>query len=448
MKKEFDNKNQNHVDAFFREALTDHKIKPSARVWKGISKNYLDPLFSGKTRTGLYLISALIIISLSLVFLLPSGSPEQVPENNENALLLPESLNNEAVKANNSLKNNQNQKQSPLNNKTQKQNYNNPITEQPEKETYDPVLNQEDNNSQKEPVLATVNKINNDTPVKEEFVISEPFPPSYPVFKLNFLSLNYIDYEKEPYILKTIPVNFDPFFPKDDYAKKANMYFGIHGNTGLSYYSVRSQKAYFAGDITVAYSFSELSAEAGLGLSYERDNGDFIVNYNSYDSVGFYYNITSFSYDPVDDTILFNMKEVNVYDSIQHETLKNTITGYTYLQIPIGIKYEIGKFNRISIIARTGGIFQILLAKNEPAVTGIPMDANINSMFNSVPTRLKTSWKLYAGVQFRYLLTDKIRIELEPIFMQYLQTPYERKEGFDMKRPYSVGLRTGLSFNF
>lgn len=453
MPEELKNNKQNPVDALFKEALTDHKVKPSSGVWKGISTRYLDPLFKKKLgNTGLLLVSSLLIIVLGALFFTLQEKNTQPDHMHKAYNNITASAKNNTVKVDKTSDNQTLNKNSKIYDKPKKsgtisgkKNNKFESAKKPEIKiaASTQLIKKQWTTNSAEPIL------NNEILKQEKSNKSRNFKTSYPLFKIEYLSVKGIEtIPGKPVKLNMLPLKFDPLIPKDNYIKRANLQFGIHGNAGLNYYKGRTHKPYFSGEVNIAYYTSRLWIETGAGILHEKDNGNYVVNYESYDSVGYYYEINSFSYDPATETVTFNKTVKNVYDSIEHKTLRNTTTKYTYLHIPLGVKYKLGKFKRIDIYARTGGIFQLLLLKNEPEVKELPSEVSINNMYNEVPTRIKTSWKFYAGLQFRYLISSKLWFDLEPVYMQYIQTPYDKNEKFNAKRPYSIGLRTGISFNF
>ncbi len=430
-------KNRDPLDDFFREGLESQRIEPSGKVWKGIEKKYLNLKGgSSKTRNIVILIPILLLLSIGIspVFIFNNVDQNGIETTNiqtqNNQIKLNENPENIQV---DNIKSTQQEKIQTINKEEIKDDIKPTII--PEiSENISDIISQENNT-----FLIESNKPG------EEAIRARI---EYELFKIKFLAIKGIPYNKQYQAPYPRSIDFKPIIIKDDYGQRANISFGIHLTPGITYYRSRAEKFFGALDMNVSWDISDLSIETGLGLSYELDNSDYYINYESFDSVGFYYNITSFSYDPVNDSVIYNKSAVNVYDSIEHHTITTTTTEYMYLQIPFGLKYRFIDYNRISFTVRAGGIVTLLLYKDEPEAQPYLSDASIINIEQQIPTRLTTSWKYYAGIQFRYRITDKINFELEPIFMQYLKSPYERKENKAFKRPYSIGLRTGISINF
>lgn len=430
-------KNSNPLDQLFRKDLNTLQYRPSKRVWKGIENNYLKiALGRSKHKMILGFIAVIALLAIGVLFVLyPFNSNYDKAENN--LPLQPGPILTQPMPA------------------TENQN----IAEENKENTSDMKqlvpISQEKNTKLvavvQEPTPHKTKAVEVDNKFFPEALVTEVrYNPisNYQAFKMEFLNIGRLPIPHRLSNMNPRAMDIKSMIHRSNYAKTKNVSLGIHLTPGITYYRSRPNKLLGAFDVNISWKPSAISLETGLGLSHELDNSDFVVNYESYDSIGFYYNINSFSYDPVNDTVIFNKSAVGVYDSVEHLTLTHTVTQYTYLQIPLGLKYRFIHFNRVSFSARAGGILSLLLYKNEPEANPGLGDVRIHQIEQRVPTRLKTSWKLYAGIQFSYQLSNKISFDIEPIYMQYLKSPYEGRENKTFKRPYAVGIRTGISIHF
>lgn len=431
-----------NIDDFFKESLRDHRIEPSGNVWEKINIKFLNDFLKGSGNRNIYILfSGLIIVGLGISSIFVFTARNESP--NEYLINPPAIVENADSKQ--------------ITENTQTQTHSNKINES----IIEGVKSKNDNERQvtdqsQEKVLHKDNsKIVIDSPEKELTINDQtPIPSTkenqllnYQIFKLRFLSTKLLLHENNKSLISREVSYFRDITFKDDYAKKADASFNIHLIPGITYYHSRPNKGFYGLDFTTEMDYGNLSFEAGIGASYELDNGDYLVNYDSWDSVGFYYNITSFTVDPVNpDSVIFNKETVSVYDSIEHLDLRSTKRTYTYLQFPLAIKYKFLNYGKISFSVRGGCIFSVLLNKSEPELQHNIPQTEIIGIRQQTPSRRKTNWRVFAGIQFQYMLTNKIKINLEPVYMHHLKSPYVKGE-YDMPKSYTIGLRTGISFN-
>jgi len=119
---------------------------------------------------------------------------------------------------------------------------------------------------------------------------------------------------------------------KDDYGKPAPIDFMVlFGAEKMNYrYEDNSNKYNFSSDLFINYRFNGAFIRTGIGVMLSEDEGNYIINYGQYDSIGFYYGISSFDFDANNpDSIIFNYYEETVYDSINYSQNENTQNRYT-----------------------------------------------------------------------------------------------------------------------
>jgi hypothetical protein len=194
---------------------------------------------------------------------------------------------------------------------------------------------------------------------------------------------------------------------------------------------------------------SRFSIQAGLGLGYYKESGEYQVSYSSYDSVGFYYDVSSFSLHPENpDSVLYELDETSIYDTVDHIVISEIQNKYLYLRLPVKFGYNLFNTKRLSCHLRGGLVFSLLVWKDEPEVSIPAADITRIDIEQTYPGRLSTSWQLTAGISFIYKFNNRFGISFEPTYMQYIGKLY--KPGFDYSdtRPYAIGLRTGIYVKF
>ncbi len=264
-------------------------------------------------------------------------------------------------------------------------------------------------------------------------------------------------------ILKSLPVrpaslkprdasmahSFSPTF-EDTYAEKADLRIGAHISPGIIYYDPNPNRNVYSADLSLNYYLpGGLSLHSGIGLTRMEDIGNYKVNYQSYDSVGYFLNVTSFSVDPLNqERIIMNYKKQIVYDSLNHFSLTEKVNTYTYLDIPLSIAYNFWEKRRLSLGLKAGVIYSLLLSKNEPTVEFSGPTSELISIDRKVPTRSKSTWRFTASIDLGYMLTDKISFHLEPVFEQYIKSVYAKDPAYNARNPFITGIRAGILFNF
>lgn len=185
--------------------------------------------------------------------------------------------------------------------------------------------------------------------------------------------------------------------------------------------------------------------ETGAAYCLSDDNGRFMVNYNSFDSIGFYNRVISFSPNPSNPgTIQFNTEATGVFDSIHHNLETSTLNRYTYLQIPFAIGYHIYSNRLITVSLKAGPVFSVMLNENKPSVSFYKEGANLQSIESLSPDRISTNWQIAAGLSMGLHLSRRFTFTAEPTFKSYLRPVYQNNR----TKPQSIGIKAGLLYRF
>jgi hypothetical protein len=231
------------------------------------------------------------------------------------------------------------------------------------------------------------------------------------------------------------------------YNRRASWQLGIFFTPEVVFYpddSIPNQRSYTF-EATGRWVKNEFFIESGLGLSFSSDDGNYAIDYEkflgSYDDV---YNVTFDTTESGAVVPIYHTNLVNVYDSIDRYKVEQTKNRYTYLQIPVYIGFQ-KEVNRFGWFIKGGPILSLLIHENIPE----PDAGNdkIISVDRQMPGRVNSTWQLGFSAGMTYQLSPKVSIAIEPTFRYYLSSQYQRKY-ITTRHPYSVGLRTGLLFNF
>jgi hypothetical protein len=424
--------NKDKIDGLFKEALESYKVAPSRGFW-----NSLETRFFGSGRAGLYyaryvLIAVLIIgIGISIGILYPRvsidsrqpavGSQQPVPKS-------------EATRDQQS---SVSSPQSPVNSlkSADESRVGENFRTGESKSTGETSFTQDAPNTVNPSVASADNgRWASFGPLSLLPSSTLNLARSYPgLFELR----------------NTNPVPQNDFTIKDNYIQKASMSFGFNLTPAMVFYDPNPNKHAYSAELNARLHLSDFYLESGLGMMYMEDINSYKINYESFDSVGYFLNVISFRIDPQNpDKVLLDYQTEAVFDSVAHYKITQKNSTYTYLQVPLTLGYKFFSSRRISLTASAGVVFSWLVGKYEPAAGYIPSNETLVSIDQEVPTRLKTNWRFRAGIGFNYMMTDKISLSLEPVYEQYIQTVYQDKPGYSAKKPFMIGLRTGILFHF
>ena len=231
------------------------------------------------------------------------------------------------------------------------------------------------------------------------------------------------------------------------YNRRASWQLGFFFTPEVAFYpddSIPNQQN-FTFDVSGKWLKNEFFIESGLGVSFSSDDGSYAIDYEkflgSYDDV---YNVTFDTTEGGAVVPVYHTNIVNVYDSISKFRIEKTKNKYTYLQIPLYIGFQ-KQVNRFGWFIKAGPIFNVLVHENIPEPeAGYDKIIEVDQR---MPSRVNTNWQLAFSAGLDYQLSEKVSLAIEPIFKYYLNSQYQKKY-ITTSHPYSIGLRTGLLFNF
>jgi hypothetical protein len=253
--------------------------------------------------------------------------------------------------------------------------------------------------------------------------------------------------------VRAIPqrVNPDPIFDlnvKDTYAKPADLLFGAAFSPAVNIYPDAQNRNDYSLEFVATYEKSGFLLETGIGGNYTSESAEYRVNYTTYDSVGFYVGVSSFSVHPDNpDSVIFQTNLKNLYDSIDRFSILENTNKYAYLQVPLRIGYRVIQLPRFSVDLKAGLLFSVQIYKDIPGVPYQGNDVDIE-VVRQYPDRLTTTWQYTAGIGINYHINNKMRFTLEPFYRQYIKSAYSPGSEFPARSPYAFGLRGGLYFHF
>ncbi|MBM3435358.1 MAG: hypothetical protein FJY07_03965 [Bacteroidetes bacterium] len=234
--------------------------------------------------------------------------------------------------------------------------------------------------------------------------------------------------------------------PGDDYGKKGNWCYGIslvpeiilHGNE-------KSQFGY-ATELTGRHTMDIFSIEGGFGVNFSEDQGRFKIDYEQYDSIAYYFKVTSFTLDEETGKPIFNTTVETVFDTVDYTASETTRNSYIYLYFPLYAGVEVSRFHRFSIHVNAGAIYSVLIDKNEPQSAYRNDRATSLVVINETPSRISSQVLVSGSLGIHYHFGNNIFLNVEPIIKYPVKPMYEKR--YYPGTTWTTGLRAGLFFKF
>lgn len=206
------------------------------------------------------------------------------------------------------------------------------------------------------------------------------------------------------------------------------------GNVNLSY------------GVNIAYELTNrLSIRSGVNkvnYGYNTDNVALTSTGNELQAIE---NIT---FSNISDNIAINDKQTSAPQNQSFDAVSRAITPEIdavltqelgYIEIPLELKYRlVDKKLGVNII---GGISSLFLTNNDIIVESEDFTTEVGEANNINSTNFSTN----IGIGVDYQISEKVIINLEPVFKYQLNTFSGDDGGF---KPYALGVYTGLSFRF
>jgi len=444
MEKEFKN-----IDDLLRDTLNGFEKKPSEGVWANVSSSLpiaaISWIFTSK-----YLWSFIGLIGLVVMVYFLSTDKETAFPGNET--LQPVYVEDSNAQTESIIKSNANSTtpeiQTPASNSNQGE-----IAFRNEK---DNIPNQKliekshDPSTSGIPAQTETNERLNTVNVKNEtYLLTGYFPFLMKgTFTEEPIQVSYALIMKPQYIWhrnttqSIYPKGLNP--ERDDYGSKSNLIYGFNILPELILPGSGKVNKSIGFEITGRYIFKDVFLETGLGINVSEDDGKFTIDYEQYDSIGYYYKVNSFTIDESGQPV-FNTGVEAVYDTVGYSEQKTKRNTYTYLYLPLSAGINLYQFKKFSINLQAGVIYSLMVAKNEQESGYENENATSIDITNETPARLSSNWILKTSLGLHYQLTPKVSLNIEPHFKYYLIPVYEQI--YNPKPTFGGGLRVGLYFN-
>jgi len=501
---------KNHIDDLFRRSFEGYSVEPSASVWNNIVHKYFNTGFSTSGLLSIQnIVSIILIVGTSVLIQYGFYPLEQDNDSTNTPILENHSVSNSisTVQATEKFKistlaNQIKQVTEPNNISNESIDSETPIfTSQvdkphisPESISQNPQAPPSDNKliiekveipniSSEQTVPGQLNKTETlaslmETPITlkankyTSYVSTTPLSgekrtdlhplrkPSTPQTSENLMGAQYTnpfkiskrekDYFRKAHISYRNKYSQVPIQWNNDYLFRSPWAVGLLFGYEWIYYpgdSIEKKNAYSI-DLTAIYQNDQFLFRSGIGISVSNDNGEFIIDYETYDSTGFYYGVNSFyinSDNP--DNPVFDTYAETVYDSVEHTSYEHPENQYTYIQIPLLIGYKVLNINRFSCSLMGGPVLSILVHEDEKTFNSSDNYTTLINIEDNTPQRLKTNWQFMFSAGLNYRISNHLDLSIEPTYKYYIQSVYEQRIA-GTKNPWSIGFRGGIVYTF
>ncbi|NOX46799.1 MAG: hypothetical protein GXO89_07460 [Chlorobi bacterium] len=463
----------NNIDDLLRNSLDDYQAQPSAKVWKAVSRSLF---FSGMGKI-IILISGIAVLSVAAYLYWGYSNVGETSGSNVEATEIGRTQNEDMASSETAVEG-QNQtlgkeegiyyENAGLSENDVTTNNNN-LSGKPDHDFGSPQvedvplaeISTTDKTGEVNDVIVTTmvsasvaSNVTIQTNTSQKVYpglprLSEESPMERMAIKT--LDANYLFYQYNPIGNINERTQFKGLsgFPDHDYGRAKLFSYGVYVSPEVIFMNdeAKTRKLQLNFDAVTNYKpTKDFYLQGGLGIGVSQDDGRYNVDYEQYDSVGYYLEVNSYTIDPVTGKPVFKTSIENVYDTVAYNKLSLTGNRYTYLRLSGFMGYRVHYAKSFSVFVKGGLTYSILVNSYEPNPEFSNGDALNLKITKETAQRINDTWQASVGVGFNCRLSNSVTLTGEPMFNYYLRPVYER--GYNAKNPYSLGLKLGLLFKF
>ncbi len=462
----------NNIDDLLRNSLDDYQVRPSAKVWKGVSRSLF---FSGMGKI-IMLISGVVVLSVAAYLYWGYSNVGETSGSSVEATEIGRTQNEDMVSSETGIEgqkqivgkekgvNHENAGLSENDNITKDKNLpgkpNNELGPRTEDVSSVEISTTGKTGEVNDVILATAAPAPAIANVTVQKNIPQKVYPGLPRLSgespmermaIKTLDANYLFRQYNPIanINERTLFNGLQGFPEIDYGRAKLFSYGVYVSPEVIFMNdeAKTRKLQLNFDAVMNYKPNEgFYLQGGLGIGVSQDDGRYNVDYEQYDSVGYYYEVNSYTIDPATGKPVFKTSIENVYDTVAYNKLSLTGNRYTYLRMSGFMGYRVHYAKSFSVFVKGGLTYSILINSYEPNPELTNGDALNLKITKETAQRINDTWQASVGVGFNYRLSNSITLTGEPMFNYYLRPVYERR--YNAKNPYSLGLKLGLLLKF
>lgn len=443
-------KEYKNIDELFKEGISGFSPSPSDKVWAGIEKATFSSIATKKNYYSKWAIAAIVLLfvgSSAILYITLSGDNNDASNiNNQNIVV---ETTNSNINKNQSEQKLLNEEQNEVLNNENNESLENDILHSSKEEIFVNEENKERINN--ELILPKDENTESMLKIEEPIFASQITKESgvgldgfYEIQKMNSRSIYEIAYLDDNMIDKQITV--------EEYLKKRNKlhsYTGIAIKAAMAYYPNTQDQFTYTTEANFGVILNKFYIETGVGYQHMKERGIYKYTYKSNDSIGFYNRVVSFDFDPLNpDNINYKTRKTTVYDSIVHIDEQAPLFNYTYLNIPLKLGYRVWNKKKLSLGIETGLIFSKMLSKEIPNAVFNSPEYSLLNIEDDTPQRVDVNFQMLVAIRFNYKLNNAISLSAQPEFTKYLNSIYDTNKGDPNIKPYTMGLKFGIYYDF
>ena len=434
-------KQRKNIDDLFRENISGFSAQPSEKVWENIETAYLAGRSSSR-RWVIYSVAAALLLLVGYGgWYFISGENNVTDHSSEMAAV--ESTNEISVDNLNTVNDEQvlqGTESTPETTVIESDGYSG-------KDKTAVQLSAKDDVAVESPVSSPENQGD----VKKSIVPSDEktiFIPSayYDIAFMNSVGLSFNSQPQPAMIDPEKVTGLQAFLDKK---KKSHCYTGLSATAGMMYYPSTKDQFTWSADLAFGLTAGKFYFETGIGYQAINEQGIYLIEFRSQDSIGYYNEVKSFEVNPSNpDEIFYKTEEVTVYDSIDHFTHVAPTYKYNFINVPVTIGYRVFERKKLSIGVETGLLFSFMVSKEIPEV-GFGYDEYTHvRTINMTSERVEINYRWQLAVRLNYRFAGSMSVSVKPVFNKYLNSIYDTEKGYPNLKPYSMGLQVGLYYGF
>jgi len=199
--------------------------------------------------------------------------------------------------------------------------------------------------------------------------------------------------------------------------------------------------------IKAGLSWNRWDFNLGIGLQGDNTTAEYEFIYNSYDSVGFFYDIDYYETIPGNpDSIIIHYTLNPVFDTVTHNSVEQNSENSRWITVPIEIGYQILQKEsyvlKVGISARIGWEYY---RENNIAST---LPSYIGASYQKIGLQSVSPFiSLGFGLENQIKIYDKWWFLIEPQIYYHAKSSY-KWDGSKSNGPIGFGINTGIKFKF
>jgi len=266
---------------------------------------------------------------------------------------------------------------------------------------------------------------------------------SYLIHSLSFVNYGKFSFSSRNSIVSIREVNFPVDNNRSKFSQRLS--YSVNLNPEVLFGGVEDKpKMLYGAMASVELPVNKYLFQLGAAYTFSKDNGNYLVDWQQYDSIGYYYKVSGFEIDPETGQAEFETDVENIYDSIAYSEEGVLNHQYHYMNFHLLAGYRLYSGQKLSAYVLGGPVYSILLNADEEEVGFSNTLANDIKVYNDSKLRVKNNTFLSLSLGLNYKVSNKLSIGITPTAKIYNKSIYEGR--FANKPTWTIGLRTGVIF--